>query len=292
MGLRGHPDQGRQIKKARNAGPREGGNEKLMSLKTTSLSASSYGARAATFKAEDQGNYKPMIRQRSTRILLTLNLLFLLIPARADVSSAIQAYQAQDYAQALSQFAALAGQGDAMAQYYLGIMYAGGQGTAQDMAHALIWIRKAADAGLPRAEFKIGLAYASGLNVDPDTVTAYTWFKRAADQGYPPAEFYLAVALEKGMGTLKNEAEAIKWYWQAARHGLQEAQVNLGNMYSEGRGIAPDPVQAYAWYSVAAVTGSEEAARNRGLISGRMSKQQIRAAGKLARELFRDEVGK
>ena len=45
-----------------------------------------------------------------------------------------------------------AGQGDAPAQYNLGVMYDQGQGVRQDYAQAVQWFRKVVEQGYPQAQ--------------------------------------------------------------------------------------------------------------------------------------------
>ena len=53
-------------------------------------------------------------------------------------------------------------QGDADAQYNLGVMYANGRGVRQDDAQAVQWYRKAAEQGDAEAQFNLGVMYADG----------------------------------------------------------------------------------------------------------------------------------
>ena|SRR3990170_4178951 len=55
-----------------------------------------------------------------------------------------------------------ADQGDAEAQYSLGIAYAEGRGVPQDSAEALKWLREAADQGLGLAQCVLGHCYQEG----------------------------------------------------------------------------------------------------------------------------------
>jgi uncharacterized protein len=50
----------------------------------------------------------------------------------------------------------------------------------QDYAQALIWYRKAAEQGDARAQFGLGLMYADGHGVPQDYVRAHMWFNIAA----------------------------------------------------------------------------------------------------------------
>jgi hypothetical protein len=69
--------------------------------------------------------------------------------ARAAVAGpledAVAAAGRDDYATALRLFRPLADQGNALAQYALGVMYDNGQGVQQNYAEAAKWYRKAAD---------------------------------------------------------------------------------------------------------------------------------------------------
>ncbi len=92
----------------------------------------------------------------------------------------VAAYQRGDFAAALRLMRPLAEQGDAAAQFALGLMYATGQGVPQDYAEAAKWYRLAAEQGDAAAQFNLGVAYATGRGVPQDYVQAYMWFDLAA----------------------------------------------------------------------------------------------------------------
>jgi len=56
-------------------------------------------------------------------------------------------------------------QGDAIAQYNLGVMYSTGQGVPEDDVEAVAWWRKAADQGQASAQHFLGVSYVSGQGV-------------------------------------------------------------------------------------------------------------------------------
>ncbi len=68
-------------------------------------------------------------------------------PAWAGVEEGVAAYDRGDYATALREWRPLAEQGNAVAQYNLGLMYARGHGVPQDFAKALQWWSMAAEQG-------------------------------------------------------------------------------------------------------------------------------------------------
>ena len=110
------------------------------------------------------------------RPLIAALLLFLALPVRADFTLSLtapawgqdfekgqDAYVRGDYATALREWRPLAEQGDAEAQFRLGVMYANGRGVALDIAEAWKWWRKAAQQGHTGAEDVSGLLL-GGMN--------------------------------------------------------------------------------------------------------------------------------
>jgi uncharacterized protein len=74
-------------------------------------------------------------------------------------------------------------QGDAQAQYNLGVMYSKGQGVLQDDKEAVKWYRKAAEQGNAEAQFNLGLLYEKGQGVPKDYVMAHMYYNIAAVSG-------------------------------------------------------------------------------------------------------------
>ena len=61
-------------------------------------------------------------------------------------------------------------------------MYGNGQGVPQSYAEALKWFRKAANQGDAAAQFNLGLMYRMGQGVPQNYVLAHMWFNLAASQ--------------------------------------------------------------------------------------------------------------
>lgn len=77
----------------------------------------------------------------------------------ADLQKGMDAYSAHDYTTALRELKPLAEQGNAVAQYGLGIMYDNGQGVAEDDKEAVKWYRLAAEQGNVFAQYDLGVSY-------------------------------------------------------------------------------------------------------------------------------------
>ena len=148
-------------------------------------------------------------------------LVVLAAPAWADWDEGVAAYDRGDYATALREWRPLAMQGNAAAQYNLGLMYSKGRGVPQDHAEAVRWYRKAAVQGYAAAQFNLALMYDNGRGVTQDYVEAAKWYRKAADQGDAVAQNNLGVMYERGQGVRQDHAEAVKWLmkggWSLAR---------------------------------------------------------------------------
>ncbi len=70
-------------------------------------------------------------------------ILGLTAPAWAGWDEGVAAYKRGDYATALREWRPLAEQGNAKAQYNLGVMYGNGVGVPQDEAQAYMWFKLA-----------------------------------------------------------------------------------------------------------------------------------------------------
>ena len=74
-------------------------------------------------------------------------------------------------------------QGDAVAQFNLGVLYYKGEGVPQDYKEAFKWHLKAAEQGYADAQTNLGITYYAGLGVPKNTATAYAWYNVAAENG-------------------------------------------------------------------------------------------------------------
>ncbi len=92
------------------------------------------------------------------RLALAVALLIgLATPSQADFQGGVDAYLRGDDATALQEFKPLAAQGDALAQFSLGVMYRQGQGVPQDYVQAHVWYNLAALRSEPGADQDISV---------------------------------------------------------------------------------------------------------------------------------------
>ena len=164
-----------------------------------------------------------------------------------DFDKGLRAAQSGDFATALKEWTVLAEQGNADAQFNLGVMYANGNGVVQDYKEAVKWYRKAAEQGNALAQSNLGFMY------------------------------------KKGDGVVQDYKEAVKWYRKSAEQGDASAQNNLGVRYGTGQGVIQDNVYAHMWFNIAASNGNADAVKGRDIVAEQMTSSQMAEAQKLAR---------
>ena len=197
------------------------------------------------------GVYREPLMQGIADVLRPIGL----VQWASDLDAGHAAYQDGDYATARTLLRPVAQNGDARAQSTLALLYYQGNGVPRDYGEALHWFRQAADQGDARAQFNLGVMYSEAQGVPQDHAEAAKWYRLAADQAYAPAQY------------------------------------NLGLWYGRGEGGSPDYVNAHMWFNLAASRfppaerqNRSEAIRNRELVAGKMTSEQIAQAQKLARE--------
>ena len=176
-------------------------------------------------------------------------------------------------------------QGNAEAQYKLGLLYEDDGTAIKDISQAAQWMRKSAEQGFPRAETAFANMYLNGVGLPHDLSQFATWLQKAAadgdaeaqfttsvfcrqgilgfrkdateslallrksaDQGYPLAEADLGLAFLEGQRLPRDIDQAVLWYRKAADAGDATAQIALAKLYESGTGVPKDEAQALTWY--------------------------------------------
>lgn len=219
-----------------------------------------------------------------TFVLLSKNVL------TAEQSPAASAcftnFESQKYKESLPFCKEIANQGDALAQFYLGGIYARGAGTPKDFEKAFYWYLKAAEQGFARAQLIVGLYFNDGQGTSQDYDKALFWLLKSAEQNYAGAQTMLGAIYYHGVGRNKDYQEAFKWYQQAAKNGALDSQSILGNMYKDGTGVPKNLVLAYVWWNIAAAQGDQKAINNRDYAESQINSEQIAEAQALSNEYF------
>jgi TPR repeat protein len=123
-----------------------------------------------------------------------------------------------------------ADQGDASAQFQLGVEFANHDGAMHDYVSALKWYLKAGEQNHAQAQLFLGIMYARGQGLPRNSLQAVHWFNRAAHQGYAAAQYHLGVefhrlSLDETASTAKeSRIEAYKWLQLAVAQHYPDSQ--------------------------------------------------------------------
>lgn len=153
---------------------------------------------------------------------------------------------------------ALTAEGDFLAQYYLGIMYAYGEGEDPSYEDALAWFEQSAAQGFAAAQLAMGsfLRLVDGGKNGSWREKRLGWYQKAAAKGHAEAQLRLAQEYRLRFHALE---QAGLWYERAARQGHPAACEIMGTFWENGYVGQADPAQALAWYRRAYHRGSPTA---------------------------------
>jgi len=157
--------------------------------------------------------------------------------------------------------------GDVMAAWKLGRMYADGEGVPQSDLRAFEYFRGIANAhadeqtGTAEARFvanafvALGGYYLSGIpnsNIKPDAARAHEMFNYAASYfGDPDAQYRLGRMLLDGQGGPKDPKVAVRWLSLAAGKGQYQAQAVFGALLFKGQSVPRDAARGLMWLMLA-----------------------------------------
>lgn len=123
------------------------------------------------------------------------------------------AYDRGDYKGALKILKPMADQGDATAQFNLGVMYAEGEGVPQDYKEAVKWYRLGANQGRATAQLNLGVIYVKGQGVPLDYIQPYMWFSIAEANGNKTAVRNMDVMEKEMTAEQVSQAQEVAKNW-------------------------------------------------------------------------------
>jgi len=223
-------------------------------------------------------------------IMLSFNKMMVAVVLLLGVNSAYaECYDASaTYEQEYETCLLLAKDGDAVAQYNLGLMYDTGYGVVQNYKEAVKWYTLSAEQGDASAQNNMGAMYLMGTGVVQNYKEAIKWFTKSAEQGEDIALNNLGLIYYDGnAGVEHNYKEAIKWYTKSAEQGNTEAQTQMGVMYNKGQGVPENLIMAHMWINIAVGNGGN-GAEIRETLETRMTKDQIAEAQEMASKWMND----
>jgi len=174
-----------------------------------------------------------------------------------SVKTGVEAYNKKEYLRSLQEFYGPAeAKKNPIAQYYLGLMYAHGQGIGYDKGEAKRWLTQAATNGNVDAQYTLGDYLSKGIYIDKNPVEAVKWFQKAADGKHAVAQFTLAnIYLRGSHGVKRDDRQALLLMKAAAEQRYAAAQNALGTYYQYGVGTSVDLALAEQHYKNAVAQG-------------------------------------
>jgi len=133
------------------------------------------------------------------------------MPLKAsDVSDAIHAMRAGNFAEAYCVLKPYAESGDAEAQYNIGWMYLNGYGLMMNDSKALDWWQRASDQGYTDASFSIAMLYNLGEGqVEKDMDKAIDYYLMVVEDGHEDANMIIRSMLARGDESIRERKQDI-----------------------------------------------------------------------------------
>jgi TPR repeat protein len=187
--------------------------------------------------------------------------------ARDALRAGVRDYNAGNKTGAAQALEYAATQGDALALWKLGRMYADGDGVPHDELKAFEYFSKIADeseelgpespnAGVvSSALVALGSYFLEGIKnsyVKRDYARAHEMFHTAASlYGDPNAQYNLARLYLDGVGVPADVRQAARWFNLAAEKGHRQAQALLGHLLANGEGVPRQRALGLMWLTMA-----------------------------------------
>lgn len=186
-------------------------------------------------------------------------------------------------------------EGDANAQFKIGVLYHSGKLIGQDYKEAARFYKYSAEAGNKKAQINLaslflftkeitrnpheaarllklahknggtlaannlGVLYELGYGVDKDYAQAADFYQEAADKGDCVAQEHLAALYRFGIGRPLDYRKAFELSELALKNGNLNAYYSLGIHYERGLGLEKDYVEAKRYYRLSIEHGNKEA---------------------------------
>ncbi|MDA3731360.1 relaxase MobL [Niameybacter massiliensis] len=157
-----------------------------------------------------------------------------------------------DFECALELLQAESQNGNMLAVFDLGRMYADGLGMEIDTEKAQRYYKQALDGLLflenkkpcKYLEYRIGKMYAQGHGTEQDYELAAEWFQKSAKENYKYAEYSLGGLFYRGQGVEQSYEKAFELYLRSAKQGFPYAYFEVAKMFRDGIGTEKDKEQS------------------------------------------------
>ncbi len=146
--------------------------------------------------------------------------------------------------------------GNALATFDLGRIYADGLGVEMDGEKAQEYYAKAlADFQFVEnkkpwkyTQYRIGKMYVRGLGTELNYEVAADWFAKSANQKYKFAEYFLGGQYLRGQGVEQNAEQAFALYLRSAKQGFPYADFEVAKMYRDAIGTDKNEAESHVHF--------------------------------------------
>ena len=176
-------------------------------------------------------------------------------------------------------------QGDARAQFILGVEYIRTNEEYRDYQKGIKWLEKAAAQNYREAEAFLEVLYEQGRANAPNVLSArkrldesikegdippllsdIDLVEREALQGDDLAQYALGYIYFEGVGRPVDYKKALDWFMKSAQQGNIDSYVIIGGMYLLGFGVSQDKPKASVYYKKAADKNDPRAQTSLGMM--------------------------
>ncbi|KAJ3293541.1 hypothetical protein HDU79_000242 [Rhizoclosmatium sp. JEL0117] len=148
--------------------------------------------------------------------------------------------------EAINVFHLIAKQGNADAQYYLGICHL----DSVNIVEAVKWLRLSVKNGHSGAQYRLGVCCLNGLGIERNEVEAFRLLTLSSSQGNEDAQYQLGMCHLNGIGVQANFIEAVKWFRQASDKGHTEARYQMGVCFFNKLDVENNMELARKWFQL------------------------------------------
>ncbi|MBU5439771.1 SEL1-like repeat protein [Tissierella sp. MSJ-40] len=165
----------------------------------------------------------------------------------------------QDFEEAFYLFQSEVEQGNALAMFNMGRMFADGLGIEIDIEESYEWYEKALNAfhriedrkPWKYTEYRIGKMYSQGLGTEEDYEKAAYWLTLSAEERYKFAEYSLGGLYYRGQGVEQSYERAFEFYLKSAKQSFPYAKFEVAKMYRDGIGTDINEEESDKYFSYA-----------------------------------------
>ncbi len=166
---------------------------------------------------------------------------------------------APDFEQAFTLLQTESQNGNVLAVFDLGRMYADGLGVEIDTEKAQKYYAQALDGfetlehrkPWKYLEYRIGKMHSQGLGTEQDYEVSAEWFAKSASQKYKFAEYSLGGQYMRGQGVEQSNEKAFELYLRSAKQGFPYADFEVAKMFRDGVGTEKDSEQSKLYFEKA-----------------------------------------